>query len=130
MTIEPPRPRVPPTTREILQRQAADAERNRVPKPPAAAQPAATAPVTGTAVAPAKTTAVATPDSRTPQQQYLDEIAPAAIVGRLIKFGKDGTFITADDGEPIAEDADFTVLADQTLIGWLRFRDDGHRRIA
>ena len=81
--------------------------------------------MTGTAIAPAKTTAVATPDIRTPQQQYLDEIAPAAIVGRLIKFGKDGQFITADDGEPIAEGADFTVLADQTLIGWLRFNNDG-----
>ena len=77
MTTETQRARVSPTTREILARQAADAERNRVPKPPAAAQPAATAPATpatGTAVAPAKTTAVATPDSRTPQQQYLDEI--------------------------------------------------------
>ena len=36
MTIEPPRLRVSPTTREILQRQAAEAERNRAPKPPAA----------------------------------------------------------------------------------------------
>lgn len=128
MTIEPPRSRVSPTTREILQRQAANAERTRVPKPTAAVAPAAAAPaapVTGTAIAPAKTTAVATPDNRTPQQQYLDEIAPAAIVGRLIKFSKDGTFITADDGEPIAEDADFTVLADQTLIGWLKFNNDG-----
>lgn len=128
MTIETPRPRVSPTTREILQRQAADAERNRVPKPTAAVAPAAAAPaapVTGTAVAPAKTTAVAAPDTRTPQQQYLDEIAPAAIVGRLIKFGKDGTFITADDDGEVSEGTDFTVLADQTLIGWLRFHNDG-----
>jgi hypothetical protein len=127
MTIETTRPRVAPTTREILARQAAEAERSRTPKPPAAT-PAATAPaalVTGTAVAPAKTTAVATPDIRTPRQQYLDEIAPAAIVGRLIKFGKDGTFITADDDAAVTEDTDFTVLADQTLIGWIRFRNDG-----
>ena len=116
MTMEPKRVRVPPTTREILQRQAADAERARAQKKPAA---------TGTAVAPAKTTAVTARDTRTPQQQYLDEIAPAAIVGRLIKFGKEGTFITADDGEPIAEGTEFTVLADQTLIGWLHFHDDG-----
>jgi hypothetical protein len=132
MTTEPQRVRVSPTTREILQRQAAEAERNRAPKAPAAAPPAATAPatapgapVTGTAVAPTTSTAVAVPDSRTPQQQYLDEIAPAAIVGRLAKFGKDGKFVTADDGEEISEDADFIVLADQTLIGWLRFYNDG-----
>ena len=127
MTTEPQRVRVSPTTREILQRQAAEADRNRAPKPTAAA-PAATPPappVTGTTVAPTTSTAVAVPDSRTPQQQYLDEIAPAAIVGRLIKFSKDGKFITADDDTEVAEDADFTVLADQTLIGWLRFHTDG-----
>lgn len=33
-------------------------------------------------------------------------------------------FKTADDDETVAEDTDFTVLADQTLIGWLRFHDD------
>lgn len=119
MTTETPRVRVAPTTREILQRQAADAERNRAPKPPSVAKPAAT----GTVVAPATNTAVVVPDTRTPQQQYLDEIAPAAIVGRRIKFDK--RFVTADDDEPVAEDSDFTVLADQTLIGWLRFHGDG-----
>jgi hypothetical protein len=131
MTTEATRTRVPPTTREILQRQAADAERNRMAKKPAAAlaatdptAPPAKPPLASTAVAPTTNTAVTVPDARTPQQAYLDEIAPAAIVGRLIKFGKEGTFITADDGEPVAEDVDFTVLADQTLIGWLRFHDD------
>ena len=128
MTTETSRTRTPPSTREILQRQAAEAER-RSPKKPAATKPVATntpaPPAKSVAVAPTTTTAVAAPDTSTPQQQYLDEIAPAAIVGRLIKFGKDGTFITADDAEPIPEGTDFTVLADQTLIGWLRFRDDG-----
>ena len=120
MTTET-RTRVPPTTREILQRQAAEAERIREQMKPAAT--VATA-ATGTAVAQAKTTAVTAPDTRTPQQAYLDLIAPAAIVGRLIKFGKEGTFITADDDAAVAEGTEFTVLADQTLIGWLRFRDD------
>jgi hypothetical protein len=79
----------------------------------------------GTAVAPAtQLTAVAPPDNRTPRERYLDEIAPAAIVGRLIKFTKDGTFITADDEATIPEIADFVVLADQTLVGWLKFNDE------
>jgi hypothetical protein len=113
--------RVPPSTKEILKRQAEDAARQRA----ALAQKRANAapPANNTAIVPAKTTAVAVPDNRSPQQQYLDEIAPAAIVGRLIKFSKDGEFITADDDARIAEDASFIVLADQTLVGWQRFHD-------
>src|SRR5262245_2436342 len=34
----------------------------------------------------AGTAAVAMPDTRTPVQTYLNEIAPASIVGRMIKF--------------------------------------------
>jgi hypothetical protein len=114
--------RVPPSTKEILKRQAEDAARQRaaVAQKRANATPPAN---NTTAVVPAKSTAVAMPDNRTVQQQYLDEIAPAAIVGRLIKFGKDGTFITADDDKAVDENAVFTVLADQTLIGWQRFHD-------
>jgi hypothetical protein len=67
---------------------------------------------------------VALPDGRTPREVYLDEVAPAAIVGRLIKFTKEGAFITSDDEAEIPEEADFVVLADQTLVGWLRFNDD------
>ncbi len=112
------RVRVPPSTRDVLKQQAADAERERAAKA-AAPKPAAT-----TALAPAQSTAPAVPDNRTPQQQYLDEIAPAAIVGRLLKFGMECTFVTADDGEAIAERTEFTALCDQTLIGWLRFHAD------
>lgn len=59
--------------------------------------------VAATAVMPptkTNSTAVATPvlDTRTTAQKYVDEIAPASIVGRLIKFGKEGMFVTADDG--------------------------------
>jgi hypothetical protein len=70
-------------------------------------------------------TAVAMPDNRTPVQQYLDEVAPASIVGRLIKFSKDHQFETADDGEPIGDDVDFIALADQCLVGWIKFNGDG-----
>jgi hypothetical protein len=70
-------------------------------------------------------TAVALPDTRTEVQKYLDEIAPAAVVGRLVKFSKDGQFVTTDDGEPISDVAEFVVLADETLVGWIKFNGPG-----
>jgi hypothetical protein len=38
-------------------------------------------------------TAVATPDTRTDVQRYVDEIAPSSIAGRMIKFSKEGKFV-------------------------------------
>jgi hypothetical protein len=70
-------------------------------------------------------TAVAPPDTRTSVQRYVDDIAPANIVGRMIKFGKSGTFITADDDEVIDEKTDFVALVDQTLVGWVKFNGAG-----
>ena len=55
---------------------------------------------------------------------YLAEVAPATMVGRLIKF-KDGGYITVDDGEPVPEGSEFIVLADATVVGWIRFRGPG-----
>ena len=52
-------------------------------------------------------------------------MAPSGIVGRLIKFSKEGKFIFADDGEAIAESEDFVVLADQTLVSWVKFNGEG-----
>jgi hypothetical protein len=43
----------------------------------------------------------------------VDEIAPASIAGRLIKFGKEGVFVTADDSEPVPEMA-ISMLCDET----------------
>jgi hypothetical protein len=48
----------------------------------------------------------------------------ASIVGRLIKFSKEGQFVTSDDGEPVSDVAEFVALCDQTLIGWLKFNED------
>lgn len=94
-----------PTTAQIL------AEQNRKPALPSA---------------PIKPTSVAVPDDRTEVQKYLDEIAPASIAGRLIKFApKEGKFITNDDGEAIGDGIDFTALCDQTLVGFVRFRGEG-----
>jgi hypothetical protein len=133
-----PRSRATRTPAQVLKQQQADAERDRSAKAklqafasgrPAGDDLAATLDATaaksaGTAVAPAQSTALAPPDNRTPHERYLDEIAPAAIVGRLVKFTKDGMFITADDEGEIGDDVDFVVLADQTLVGWLKFNDD------
>jgi hypothetical protein len=106
-------PRKPPTAAEVLARQKVDAEKRRVGN--------GTAVATTTAAA---STAVAVPDKRTATAQYLDEIAPASIVGRLVKFSKEGQFVTSDDGEPISDVAEFVALADQTLIGWLKFNEN------
>jgi hypothetical protein len=51
-------------------------------------------------------------DTRPYRERYLDEVSPASIVGRMIKFSKSGTFITADDDKEIDETAEFTVLAE------------------
>lgn len=125
-----------PTSAQVLKEQKELADREREARLAAgrkvvAQQPAAKQPqdeierLTNQAVAPAKATSVAVPDTRTPQQTYLDEIAPASLVGRQIKFGKDGRFVTADDSEPIGEDVDFVALPDQTLIGYMQFNGEG-----
>jgi hypothetical protein len=67
----------------------------------------------------------AVPDTRTPVQSYLDEIAPGTIVGRMVKFTKDAVFATSDDGETIADTTDFVALCDQTLIGYIKFNGEG-----
>ena len=124
MTTEAPRMRVSPTTREILQRQTADAERNRAQqkKPVATATKPA---VTGTAVAPAKSTAVTVPDTRTPVEAYLDEIAPSSFSGLLTKFNKDGKFVVTSTGDEISESSEFIALCDETLVGWIKFNGEG-----
>jgi hypothetical protein len=106
--------RQPPSPEQIRAQQKATAEKE-------------TAAVKANLPAPtaARATAVALPDSRTEVQRYLDDIAPASIVGRMVKFTKDGDFVTTDDDEKIGDDTDFIALADQTLIGWLRFNGAG-----
>jgi hypothetical protein len=56
--------------------------------------------------------------------KYLDDVAPSSIVGRMIKFNKNGKFVTPDDDAEVSEEIDFICLADQTLIGWIRFYPD------
>jgi hypothetical protein len=98
-----------PTARELI-----NAKRNQ-------ANAATQAPTTAVAVkAP---TAVAVPDSRPYVDRYLDAVAPASIVGGMIKFSKEGQFV--NDGKPVSEDDTFSVLAAETMVGWIRFHNDG-----
>lgn len=64
------------------------------------------------------------PDTRNPVTKFLDEAAPPSIVGSPIKFAK-GEFTNEDTGEAISPEEDFIVLADETLVGWIRFHRDG-----
>src|SRR5262249_32294710 len=63
-------------------------------------------------------------DTRTPEERYIDEIAPSAIAGQLVKFSKEGKFIISETEEEIGPDEDFVALCDETLIGWIKFSDD------
>jgi hypothetical protein len=103
-----------PTTEQIRAQQKADAEK--ATSANKAALP--TAPTNGGA-------ALAVPDKRTDVQRYLDEIAPASIVGRMVKFSKGGEFVVSDDDSVVDEDVDFVALVDQTLIGWIKFNGEG-----
>jgi hypothetical protein len=108
------------TSAQVQAQQRADAAKRTQQKTAIVRQsPAAPPPPTVPAVTTAKAVAVA--DTREYRQRYLDEIAPSSIVGRLLKFSKDGKFVTADDGEPIPEDAEFISLCDETLCGWIKF---------
>lgn len=105
--------RQPPISEQIRKQQKADAE-----KTTAGVKANLPTPTNGGTV-------LAVPDARTDVQKYLDEIAPASIVGRMIKFNKDGEFATTDDDSVIGGNVDFTALVDQTLIGWIKFNGEG-----
>jgi len=132
--IEQPISRATRTTAQELERQRQDAERelatrkNLKPLPTTHKKEGSFSVLDPPVPVPVETAnaAVAMPDTRTPVQSYLDEIAPASIVGPMIKFDtKGGRFFTADDDEEISAEEDFTALADQTLIGRLKFNGKG-----
>ena len=97
-----------------------------------AARETATAAAAKSAAAPSvpATTATSTPatlvtDARTPEQVYIDAIAPSMIAGTLVKFSKEGLFVVAETEEEVSPDTDFIALCDETLIGWIKFGGDG-----
>src|SRR5262249_18599127 len=83
-------------------------------------------PIPAKALVPAKPkgTAVAKPNGDY-VSRYLDEVAPANIVGRMIKFSKEATFVTPDDGNEVSPDQDFIALCDETWVGWVKFNGPG-----
>jgi hypothetical protein len=113
--IDKARPR---TSSEIIAEQKEQAAREKARAATKAQEPKAMVPAKPVSAA------VALPDNRLPVQKYIDEIAPANIVGRMIKFSKEGKFVTADDDEPVEETAEFVTLCDQTLIGWIKFHPE------
>lgn len=105
----------PPTPAEINAQQKADAERASKAASAVANTQVPSVPDSGVA----STKLPSVPDSGVDfVQRYLDDVAPASIVGRMIKFnGKEGQFTTADDGEAVSEETVFAALCDQTLVG-------------
>ena len=128
--------RKPPTPEQIIAEQKRRATASKVaarshqapPSAPKAAPANATPPVNNVpAVAKAGMLATTALDTRTAEQRYVDEISPSMIAGQMVKFGKDGTFVVAETEEEISPDIDLVALCDETLIGWIRFRDDGEQ---
>ena len=76
-------------------------------------------------VKPPGTPAILAADTRTEVEKYLDEVAPSSIAGQLVKFAKGGKFTIVETEEEISPDTDFVALADETLIGWIKFNGDG-----
>jgi hypothetical protein len=100
---------MPKTSAQVLNQQEKDAEQAR----------AARVPVARTAAVPA------VPDTRTPQERYLDTIAPAAFPGRLVKFSKDGEFVIAESSEKVPSDKSLVALCGEVLVGWIKFGEEG-----
>jgi hypothetical protein len=113
------------TAQEVLAQQKADHAK---PRPPAAAPAPVTTPKHdgGTALTTVSQTAVAIPDNRSDVAKFLDNVAPTEAVGPVFEFdGKNGAFKNRDTDEPISPDQDYTVLADETQVGYIRFHRDG-----
>jgi hypothetical protein len=117
----------PRTSSEIIAEQKEQAAKEKAAKAESQSdRKGSIEPLMGKAAVPARaaSAAVALPDNRTSVQKYQDETAPVNIVGRIIKFGKNGTFVTADDDAPVEETAELVALCPEVLVGWIRFHPD------
>jgi hypothetical protein len=103
------------TPEEIIKQQKEDAEALRRQK--------ANVPAKVATAVPAPTTI----DTRTPEEAYLDEVAPSTLAGSMIKFSKEGQFIVRETQETISPDREFVALCDETLIGWVKFNGEGEQ---
>jgi hypothetical protein len=59
-------------------------------------------------------------------ENYLNELAPQTIAGRMVKFTKEGKFAVPDDETVIGEDVVFIANVPETLIGWIKFNGPGN----
>jgi hypothetical protein len=118
---------MPQTTEQVLRQQAQEAARNRAAAANRDTRPKGQLDLGDKANSGALATRPTTsaPAARTPQQKYLDEIAPSSIAGQLVKFSKDGKFVVSESGEVISPDKDFVALCDDVLVGWIKFGDQG-----
>jgi hypothetical protein len=107
MTQAPPRT---PTAKELTAARRAQA-------------PAATTPTAAPATPQVPAVRDREQEAREYRARYLDLCAPG-VVGRLVKF-KYGAYTTADDGAELPADAEYILLADQSLCGWIRFSGTG-----
>jgi hypothetical protein len=104
MPIDTHPKRKPPTPEEVIaeQKRQANASRQQQQGRPSRhvdkVAPPASVPATVTTAAPAT---LAT-DTRTPEEKYIDEIAPSAIAGQLVKFSKEGKFVIAETEDEIS----------------------------
>src|SRR5262249_36249365 len=97
------------------------------------ATPSATPPATDTkgsnspkttAVVPASNAGLPTTPGLGSVEDYVSEIAPSGIVGRPIKFSKDGEFVLRDTEETVSEETDFIAIVPQTVAGYMNFNVD------
>jgi hypothetical protein len=116
-----PTARRAPTTAQILKQQQTP------PHTPQEQKALTLPPRRGTPPATTRATLPAVPASQDPVRDYLDEIAPASIVGRMVKFSKDGMFVTHDDGQPMNDTIPYAALCDQTLVGRIKFNGQGEK---
>ena len=68
---------------------------------------ARTVPVTVTTVPAVQRVLSVAVTGRSAVASYLDAVAPASIVGRLLKFDKNGRFSCTDDGSVYEDDVDY-----------------------
>jgi hypothetical protein len=115
------------TPAQVYQQQKADAEKRTAEKK--AATKKADVKVAENLNVPTVTPPAAPPtvDTRSPRDQFLDEVALAATPGVRVSFdGKRNGFVRGDNGELIDGDTDFVFRAEETVISRLRFNGEGN----
>src|SRR5262245_49558334 len=88
--------RGPPTSTEVIEDQKEQARKLKEAKAAAVNN----VPATVTAATPATLAA----DNRSPEERYIDEIAPSMIASQLVKFSREGQFLVAETKEEISPD--------------------------